>query len=638
MLRWTLLLCLSLALSGCDRISAAFIAEPNKINQAFPLSIELEVAQARLLMEDSYETANKARRSDAFGQLLVVRALACAGTTPIGRFDTVAEIQRKIQNPECFKKQDRLLADWIGLQRVSIALRRPPLRPLTELPQQTTFLGLGSTVFMTTAMSANIAVAKSDIGLFTVLDLAGNKPIQSFQAPMHADRPAMLSPNGRLLSVPISNRSLGFFDTESASLLWSTDTYNDVVAWIPEVGALVLNENNGNAVLVDMQTGSAEPYVATEKNLSWSQSVPNAASKRLIGGQSTAWLIDHARRGDGRLVASVVQQWSLKGMGVTASTTMLMRNGSLLVYLAMRDLGWLDLATGEQGSWAISTLDGYGFSKLNESGILYIQRARAASPATYKLLDVTDLSVATVTDGDAENSAVLGFAPRPGYAKRQNQTVVVRSMAQTSDPQPLDRLLAQADLERQLGKLQTPAPPNPAQVPNGSPAAAVEAAIAAIRMSAIAQGIAVAPPNPAPITRPLLTQIPSNARVAVIGVYQARNTGPSKSNERVTGVVRVSVAPGPTPLVLVLSNYEPVRWLIDNSNGRTLSAVLMSGYYPSTVIGASQADVLKIGSNAVYKMGTTEYESLKTDVGRYLSNPITSFQGSYEGQDFQVRN
>ncbi|MEO6853512.1 MAG: hypothetical protein ABI410_08430 [Rhodoferax sp.] len=317
---------------------------------------------------------------------------------------------------------------------------------------------------------------------------------------------------------------------------------------------------------------------------------------------------------------------------------MLMRNESLLVYFSMRDLGWLDLTTGEQGNWALSTLNGYGFAKLTDSGIFFIQQASAVSPATYKLLDVADLKVSTVNGADVESGAALSFWPRSGYARRVNNTIVVRTAVDTSDPQPLNRLLAQADLERQLVKLQTPTTPNPTPVPDGSPAAAVEAAIDAIRKSATAQGIGIAPPRPAASVRPLLTNIPSNARVAVIGVYQAHSTTPGTANQRATGVVRVSVAPGPTPLVLVLSNYEPVRWLIENSNGRTISAVLMSSYHPSSVIGANQADVLKIGSNSAYKMGTTEYESLKTDIGRYLSNPITSFQGGYEGQDFQVRN
>jgi hypothetical protein len=278
----------------------------------------------------------------------------------------------------------------------------------------------------------------------------------------------------------------------------------------------------------------------------------------------------------------------------------------------------------------------------DENNIVYMQRARGNTPASLMMLDVANQAVSAISDADSDNGYPLTLAPRNGYAKQFNNTILVRNTFETRNPQTLETLLARADLDRQLAKLQNP-PAAQTTVANGSSAAAVEAAIAAIRASAVAQGI-VLPSTPAvPVAnpRPLLGGIPSNAKVAAIGVYQARTAGAratQPNGERPAGVVRVNVAPGSTPLVLVLSSYEPVRWLVDNSNGRTISAVLLSGYYPSSVIGTLQADVLKIGDSYAYQMASPEYERLKTSVSRYVANPITSFQGSYEGQDFQVRN
>jgi len=99
--------------------------------------------------------------------------------------------------------------------------------------------------------------------------------------------------------------------------------------------------------------------------------------------------------------------------------------------------------------------------------------------------------------------------------------------------------------------------------------------------------------------------------------------------------VRINILPGSTPLVLVLVSYEPVNWVI-NSNGRKLSKVLTSGYHDSTVIGAEDTTVVKIGSKYAYKIDSNEYPVLKQDIARYISNPVQLFQGAYTGRDFSV--
>ena len=90
-------------------------------------------------------------------------------------------------------------------------------------------------------------------------------------------------------------------------------------------------------------------------------------------------------------------------------------------------------------------------------------------------------------------------------------------------------------------------------------------------------------------------------------------------------------------MVLALSSYEPVRWHIQNTSARKIATILLSGYHESSVIGADNVKLLKIGSNYAYKLDSPEYERLKKDISRYVSNPVASFQGSYQGQDFTVR-
>jgi hypothetical protein len=134
---------------------------------------------------------------------------------------------------------------------------------------------------------------------------------------------------------------------------------------------------------------------------------------------------------------------------------------------------------------------------------------------------------------------------------------------------------------------------------------------------------------------PLLTDVPANARISVIGVYEGTANATGSTISRRVGSVRINVQPGSTPLVLVLASYEPVHWLI-NANGRKISKVLTSGYNDSTVIGAEGATMIKIGSKYAYKIDSREYLMLTQDLARYIANPVQLFQGAYTGREFSV--
>ena len=135
---------------------------------------------------------------------------------------------------------------------------------------------------------------------------------------------------------------------------------------------------------------------------------------------------------------------------------------------------------------------------------------------------------------------------------------------------------------------------------------------------------------------PLLSNVPADSRVSVVGVYEAAiTTSATTAGANRIGGIRINVMPGNKPIVLVLTSYEPVRWTI-NAGTRKIAAILLSGYNESSVTGQGNAQVLKIGSTHAYKMDSSEYARLKQDVGRYVANPIQSFQGGYKGQEFSV--
>lgn len=686
------ILVLALALIGCDRINAISMSPSEKINLAAPPAPELSTAQSILYAALETNKNSKQRAVEEFDKLLTVRALTCAGTMRIGRLDLPSDIKSKFTDLDCFKKQDGLLAEWIGLQRVALALRLPPLRSYTELKGKTVIPSAENSVTMATAAGANIAVVKSNTGKFTVIDLSGGKPISSFQAPSEAHRFATVSPNGRMLAVPISNRGLTIFDLENGAVLWNTEKYSDLVAWIPGIEAIILNETGvGKAALMDMRTGRFEPYLTVERNLTWALTMPGTANQFLIGSQNSASLMEHVRNADGNISFSMTKQWRLNGSGVSSLTPMLMLNGKLLTFVSNRDLGWLNLENGEQGLWAMSVIRALGFAKLDESNIIFMDSKRNSQVLSRKLLNVDQLTVSNVQDISASEGYALPFTPRAGFAKSLNSAVVIQSSAQTDTPQALTQLIAEAQLEEQLFKLQAHTEANvqpsittyqPAEIAVAQAQAAAAAAFAALEtkprsqrqdyidllskqvraanvVSAMRDGLPrevverirngtqqySLPPNGAqtiparsPI-KPLLMDVPSNAQIAIIGVYQgARSTpiAPSAGSPHPNGEVRVTVESGSTPLVLVLSNYEPVRWNVKNMNGRKIAAVLLSGYHESTMVGLTNTKVLRIGSSFAYKLASPEYEQLKTEVKRYLSNPVTSFQGRYEGQEFAI--
>ena len=135
----------------------------------------------------------------------------------------------------------------------------------------------------------------------------------------------------------------------------------------------------------------------------------------------------------------------------------------------------------------------------------------------------------------------------------------------------------------------------------------------------------------------MVTGIPSEARLVVIGVYEAASVaGQAQGTRPKNRVIRVNIAPGRVPLVLALSSYETVEWDIRN-NGRPISAVLLSGYDESRVLpGNGKLNTIVTGRQYAYKPDGPEYQALKANLARYVSNPVHLFQGRYSASVFDV--
>lgn len=596
MLRSFVLLAALLCLGGCDRMSAAFTPATDRINAAFPLPDELQTASTRLFASLEADKPAKQVTADQLGQLLKVRALTCTATSPVGRFDTAANIKSKVADLTCFRQQDAQLDEWIAVRRIGMALRDAPVYPLAPLPAKGLLPNFAENVSTVLAASdANVMVVRGH-QRFTAVQLPGGKQFSSFPVPEQTSRQPSLSPNGRLLAVPVG-KGLRILEVATGNLLWSTEKYSDVIAWLPQLEVVVLTQaGTSSPQFMDARRGTLEPYPAAEKSLTWS--LPMDGGKLLVGSPTTVSLMRHARGVNDAMDIVPVRQWTLPGYRSPGTLPHLMNQGKKLVYARGSEVGWLNLETGEQGAWQVFG-SGSTIAKVSDTSILFDSRMPGATPGTTagtQVLDVEKMLIANAKDLDARDGQLFSLAPRTGYLKRSNNAVVIGGSVEGENPTDLERLIADAQLAQQLAKLNEPR------------------------------------------VKPLLDNVPEDARLSVIGVYEPEvSTVRSGGGGNKTGNIKVNVGPGKTPVVLALSSYEPVTWVISNSSGRKISAILLSGYYESTVAGQGNAQVLKIGRTHAYSMDGPDYVRLKQDLARYVSNPVTSFQGGYKGREFMVQ-
>lgn len=126
------------------------------------------------------------------------------------------------------------------------------------------------------------------------------------------------------------------------------------------------------------------------------------------------------------------------------------------------------------------------------------------------------------------------------------------------------------------------------------------------------------------------------SRVEGVGVYEGKGGRHGEGPMRQAGSVDIRVRRSSRPIALVLSSYEPVRWTISLEPGAKLSAVLLSGYHESTVVGAGAARVYQMVQLHAYDQQSPRYAELRRAVERWTGKSIGVFQGRYEGGSFFV--
>jgi len=598
------LLCV-LAVSGCDKLTAVVTPAADRVNQAFPLSDEVSLAVSRYL--DAAARDGNVAAKEQVGKRVQLRALACTAALSIGRFDTPQDIRSKPVDAECLKAHDAELGEWIGLQRVASALSRPALVPLAELGAPHTLPSYEEpTVGIVTSAQSNVALVQGHRSAWTAVRLPDGKAFHTFSAAGFNRNDAVLSPNGRLMLAPLeSSRGVQVYEVESGALLWRSDKYRALVTWLPEAGALVLTRGapDSGTVLLDLATGRSTSYAAAIRSPSWAIAVPGDSERRLVGGDAGVALMAHVKERDGGLTATQLQFWPV-AKSFSAGRAFLMSQGSKVVYPSHPGLAWLDLGSGQTGFWDMSALRANAYAQVSDTTLFFaVPKPGSGYVSEGRVLDVDAATMAPVPNYVHNAGLILPLSPRLGYMRRGNGASTVGTVVDVGEAVDLQQVIAAANLELQLAKLKQ------AQAQAQQDQSASDA---------------------------MLTHVPPNAQVDVIGVYESRSGVHGGNTTRAAGPVRVTVTPSAIPLVLVLSSYEPVRWVVDNPGGRKISAVLLASYHESMVYGAGAAPVLKIGRGYAYQLDSPQYRELKATVARYVPNAIRTFQGSYSGEAFTV--
>ncbi len=623
-LRTAAIILTSCALSACSGSFDFFLSPAEKINEAFAPSAEIRVAEEKLrtLLQDD---PNRLRVFDEqYAAGLEIRGLTCSQGISIKRFDSIEQVRNKPISRECLGTQDDQLLQYLGILLVGARLSEAPLRPLVPLDKPRTFsVDDIEIISIDAAANAGVGIVRGQRSEFYSVEIpqaAKIAPLGTFPEAYGA-RP-LLAPNGRVAALSIGNRTVAFLDTETGAKLWEAKGLSRLLAWIPNLSAaLVIDSKEGKLSIVDFKTGKIAPHGSNLRHLTWA--IPLADVQVAVGSARQIALLDHTRNAD-LLKGISAREFTLKENMITSGPPLLMRGGKTLLAKNNRDLFEIDLETETESVWRVGDFIAPQLAKLSETTLLIDTYSPTGSgPTKPYVWDIEHATIAPVESEDSTSQLMRDLGPRSGFARGRGGRLSIGRTVSTGTPTALEPVLSAFNLERQLARLeaQTRAMENASSF---APAPATPPAAPSVSRAE--------PPIPA-----MLGTTAKDARVEAVGVYQGdRGSGRTQTGGHPTGTVEVRLRRSPTPIVLVLSAYEPVRWTLISEPGTTIAAILVSGYYPGQVIGAGSTRVINIGNAHAYKMGTPEYERLNREIMRWTGKSIGIFQGRYEGGTFSV--
>jgi len=643
------------------------LSVPDKVNKAFPPSAEVRISLENLESLLSSDKVAAKSFHDNYESRLILRALTCSQQVSISRFVSVEKIKSFEIDRDCLKQQDTELLNLIGTKFVGLRILQSPLRPLVKLGPPSVIHGIEGVEINTGSVASNagVAVLKGGRNEFVAVEVPGGKKIAKLPSVPEAYQNETLSPNGRVTAIPIGNREILFVDNETGQELWRTTEFTEVLVWLPELSAaLVKRSKTSTLAIVDFSTGKIQPYSIALNNPTWGLRVRDTPSQVLIGSGREFTLIENSRS-SGNVEGTVVKDFRIKTPrgGVTSLKPTLMLDGEAIVFISGRDIMMFNLNTYEEKLWEINGIIANRYGKLSEETLLVESYGQASGTVKTLSFNIKNSTVSPVENEEARSGIILVLDGRNGFMRREyNKMWIGDELKIGGPPVSLTELITQRNLEKQLAVLEAesrmiqsrldadkintylsrmqksgaypydprrrsyPTHGNPVAMPAPEPEP-IAPAVGAPEYEAI---LAAKRQEFAALAVQQVGNIPSNAKVEAIGVYETKDRSPSGVN--------VLIKKSDKPIVLMLSSYEPVRWNLIKESGANLAAVIATGYNLSTITGAGTTKTLIKKGNYAYRQDSPEYQLVNRDALLWTGKTISKFQGAYGGTYFVVGN
>ncbi|HEY5803625.1 MAG TPA: hypothetical protein VIT90_08045 [Lysobacter sp.] len=565
-----------------------------------------------------------------YQERLRLRARECAGTYAPSIFASAEDIREALTDKACFARADEALNSWLGMRRIAMLLKAPPLRAVPKTPlhvipalnyiQRATFAERAGVVLLETTGKRQIV----DIGNGEVVAEGSGRWITG-----------SFSPNGRLLVGSSEGEGSQVTETETGDVLATFQVQPYQFHWIGDVAAIyrpVDRTGNNQApprpVLIDFASGKETGIPMSAYQVDLVVPVPGNPRRYTLFANNRAGHIELLQE-SGSWTARLLSEHALQDMswsreaGVSPDGRSAFNVRGALNLVALPSLQQRSVTLKPMNvSSATATPDPdqlvlSGYLQNDKQGTqLYLyslSRRTLAKVDTTQLLANRVIYIRSLNRNAVLDATKINLVDRfptqapvdaNQYLEQRAQQVAASTAASTAMTREL------------LETYRSGYRPTPEQIalmqrarPNGSSAT----------------------PYSGPVT-----ELGRNASIEAVGVYEGGDIGQARGASHRTGTVQVLVRRSAKPIILSLSSYEPVRWVLTVEPGAKLAAVLSGGYYESQVIGAGNARVYQIGRTYAYKRGGAEYSQLDAEVARWTGKPIQVFQGRYTGSTFVV--